>query len=83
MLDYKFFLDLSSYLNSQWGGSFTEKEVAENAKSYLFDFQYSKENKTVSADIQILMDGLKEDLKNNHTSKSGCYLKQLENALGI
>lgn len=83
MLDYKFFHDLSSYLNSQWGGSFTEKEIAENAKSYFYDFQYSIENKTVSADIQILLDGLKEDLKNDHTSKSGCYLKQLEISLGI
>ena len=81
MLDYSFFYDLSSYLNEHWNGSFTEKEVAENAKSYFYDFQYSKENKTVSADIQILIDGLKEDLKNDCNSKSGNYLKQLQIAL--
>ena len=50
MLDYSFFYDLSSYLNEHWNGSFTEKEVAQNAYDYLSDYEISKK-KTESLKI--------------------------------
>ena len=78
MLDYSFFYDLSKYLNDTWKGSFTEKEIAENAYDYKISYDFSKDTNKPDATIQTLIDGLKEDCKNNPDSESSDYLTMLE-----
>ena len=78
MLDYSFFYDLSKYLNDAWKGSFTEKEISENAYDYKISYDFSKEINKPDATIQTLIDGLKEDCKNDPSSESSDYLTMLE-----
>lgn len=78
MLDYSFFYDLSSYLNEHWNGSFTEKEVAQNAYDYLSDYEISKKENRIAENLQILINGLKEDIKNNPGSESLEFLEMID-----
>lgn len=78
MLDYSFFYDLSSYLNEHWNGSFTEKEVAQNAYDYLSDYEISKKENRIAENLQILINGLKEDVKNNPDSESLEFLEMID-----
>lgn len=78
MLDYSFFYDLSSYLNEHWNGSFTEKEVAQNAYDYLSDYEISKKENRIAENLQILINGLKEDIKNNPDSESLEFLEMID-----
>lgn len=78
MLDYSFFYDLSSYLNEHWNGSFTEKEVAQNAYDYLSDYEISKKENRITENLQILINGLKEDVKNNPDSESLEFLEMID-----
>lgn len=78
MLDYSFFYDLSSYLNEHWNGSFTEKEVAQNAYDYLIDYEISKKENRIAENLQILINGLKEDIKNNPDSESLEFLEMID-----
>ena len=78
MLDYSFFYDLSSYLNKHWNGSFTEKEVAQNAYDYLSDYEISKKENRIDENLQILINGLKEDIKNNPGSESLEFLEMID-----
>lgn len=78
MLDYSFFYDLSSYLNEHWNGSFTEKEVAQNAYDYLSDYEISKKENRIDENLQILINGLKEDIKNNPGSESLEFLEMID-----
>lgn len=78
MLDYSFFYDLSSYLNEHWNGSFTEKEVAQNAYDYLSDYEISKKKNRIAENLQILINGLKEDVKNNPDSESLEFLEMID-----
>ena len=79
MLDYSFFYDLATYLNDAWKGSFSVKEIAENAYSYTISYDFSKETNKPDATIQALIDGLKEDVKNCPDSESLEFLEMLEN----
>ena len=57
------FLRIAEYGNEMWKGSFTPKEVKENAEIYYADFQWSKENDTISETIKSLCKNLTEDVR--------------------
>ena len=57
------FLRIAEYGNTNWKGSFTNEEVRENAEIYYADFQYSKENDTISETIKSLCRNLAEDVR--------------------
>lgn len=57
------FLRIAEYGNAVWKGSFTPEEVKENAEIYYADFQYSKENDTISETIKSLCKNLAEDVR--------------------
>lgn len=68
-LEYVDFYDIAEYGNKNWKGSYTPKEVAENAYDYYSDFQSAKCKGSLSKDntvFQILMrlvdDGSEEAL---------------------
>jgi hypothetical protein len=60
-MEYGDFYDLAEYANESWNGSYTEKEVAENAYDYYSDFLWSKRNETVVDTIRELLEMLNED----------------------
>lgn len=69
MLEYGDFYDISVYANENWKGSYTPKEVAQNAYDYYSDFQSAKRKGCLVKDntiFQILMrlveDGSEEAL---------------------
>ena len=43
-LEYGDFYDIAAYGNENWKGSYTPKEVAQNAYNYYSDFKASKES---------------------------------------
>mgnify|MGYP007038470969 FL=1 len=62
MLEYSDFYDIAKYANEHWNGSFTPKEIAENAYNYTCDFEWSKENGKFANSIRNLLGNLEEDL---------------------
>lgn len=62
MLEYSDFYDIAIYANEHWNGSFTPKEIAENAYNYTCDFEWSKENGKFANSIRNLLGNLEEDL---------------------
>lgn len=64
MLEYSDFYDIAEYGNEAWNGSFSKKEVAENAYVYYSDFKWSKENNYEQSSIKTLIDNLYEDIRN-------------------
>jgi len=61
MLEYNDFYNIAEYGNVSWKGSFSAREIAENAYIYYSDFQWSKKNEKVSHVIQELAKLLAED----------------------
>ena len=62
MMEYADFYDIAVYGNENWNkGNFTPKEIACNAEIYYADFQWSKENDTISESIKSLCKNLAED----------------------
>ena len=59
-MDYSAFYDIAEYGNKAWKGSFSPKEVAENAYDYLCEYERSKGN-LVSGVMWELMKLLAED----------------------
>lgn len=60
-LDFSDFYDISLYGNNNWKGSFTQKEIANNAYDYLCEYKESIKNKQMTRTIQELLKLLKED----------------------
>lgn len=63
MLEYEDFYDIAVYASENWKGNFTPKEIAVYAYRYYADFQWSKENDTISETIKSLAKNLADDLK--------------------
>ena len=62
-MQYEDFYDIAVYGNENWKGSFTPREIATNAYIYYTDFQWSKENGTISESIKSLAKNLYDDIK--------------------
>lgn len=60
-MDYSTFYDIAEYGNTAWKGSFTPREIAENAYNYKSDFDWSIANEEVSHTIKELAKLLAED----------------------
>lgn len=61
MLEYKDFYEIAEYGNENWKGSFTPREIAENAYDYLCEFETSKETKYMTHTMVELVKLLNED----------------------
>lgn len=68
-LEYVDFYDFAAYGNENWKGSYTPKEVAENAYDYYSDFQSAKRKGCLTKDntifqmlIRLVEDGSEEAL---------------------
>ena len=53
MLEYRDFYDIAAYGNENWKGSYTTKEVLQNASDYYSDFQSAKRKGYISKDNTI------------------------------
>ena len=79
MLEYSDFYDIAIYANEHWNGSFTTKEIAENAYNYTCDFEWSKENGKVANSIKFLLTNLDEDIANGEELE---YVKYWTSEIG-
>ena len=79
-MDYKFWYNLAVYGNTAWKGSFSEREIAENAYEYLCEWEYSVKHKSISQNIDILMHLLHEDYCNGCMEALG-FLETIEREL--
>lgn len=55
------FYEIAEYANENWKGSFSEREVTENAVMLFEDFNWSLEAEIVSESIKTLLQNLDED----------------------
>lgn len=62
-MTYSDFYDIAEYGSKNWKGSFTPKEIAEQAYNYYSEFLWSIKNDTVSDTIKSLCRNLADDLK--------------------
>ena len=60
-MTYEDFYDIAEYGNTNWDGSYTQREIACNAYDYLVEFETSKAKEKVSPIIQELCKLLAED----------------------
>ena len=60
-MTYEDFYDIAEYGNTNWDGSYTQREVACNAYNYLIEFEASKAKEKVLPIIQELWKLLAED----------------------
>lgn len=68
---YGFFYDVAVYANTNWAkGTFTPKEVAENAYFYTVDFE------NCNSSIETLIENLAED-RNNGSEEADRLLTEL------
>lgn len=63
---YTFWYDVAEYGNANWKGSFTSKEIAENAYEYLCEWETTLKECKVSSGIDTLMHQLHEDYCNGN-----------------
>lgn len=64
MLNYSDFYDIAVYGNENWKGSFTPKEIAQNAHDYMAEYEFSINRKEATHTIKVLYDNLNDDCKN-------------------
>ena len=62
-MEYADFYDIATYGNEAWKGSFSPKEIAQNAYDYLCEFRVSKANEVITHTIKELARLLVEDVK--------------------
>lgn len=80
----KDFLRIAEYGNANWKGSFTTEEVKQNAEIYYADFQYSKENDTISETIKSLCKNLADDVREMpDLEEPKQWLYQIASELGL
>lgn len=78
------FLRIAEYGNANWKGSFTTEEVRQNAEDYFADFQYSKENDTISETIKSLCKNLADDVREMpDLEEPKQWLYQIASELGL
>ena len=83
-MEYADFYDIAIHGNKMWKGNFTPKEIACNAEIYYADFQYSKENDTISETIKSLCKNLVEDVREmSDLEEPKQWLYQIANELGL
>ena len=61
-VNFELFYDLAVYANDNWGGGFTEKEIAMNAFDYYNEYLLSVERSNSTMDISILLQNSSEDM---------------------
>ena len=61
MMEYDDFYSIAEYGNENWKGSFTSREIANNAYDYLCEFHESKTNNEPTEIIKTLCSLLAED----------------------
>ena len=61
MLDFGFWYDVATYANIAWKGSFTKKEVAQNAYDYTRWWDWSVQSLELTYNISKLVELLTED----------------------
>lgn len=62
-MTYEDFLRIAEYGNKNWKGSFTKKEIEQNAEIYYADFLWSKANETISETIKTFAKNLADDVR--------------------
>lgn len=83
MLEYSDFYDIAIYANEHWNGSFTTKEIAENAYNYTCDFEWSKENGKFANSIRNLLWDLEEDLLSEDDADVEYWTSEIRKELGL
>jgi hypothetical protein len=77
-LEYEDFYDIAAYGNENWKGSYTPKEVAQNAYDYYSDFKASKESGIVMHSISKLIELLAEDGSEDAKYWFDCLISELK-----
>lgn len=78
-MTYEDFYDITEYGNTNWDGSYTQREVACNAYNYLIEFEASKAKEEISPIIQELCKLLAED----GSEECKEWLYRMANELGL
>ena len=77
-LEYGDFYDIAAYGNENWKGSYTPKEVAQNAYDYYSDFKASKESGFVMYSISKLIELLAKDGSEDAKYWFDCLISELK-----
>lgn len=77
-MEFKDFYDIAEYGNTAWKGSFTPREIAENAYDYLCEFEASKKSGSPTVIIKELANLLFHD----GTEEALSWLYQISTELG-
>ena len=84
-MEYSDFYDIAEYGNENWKGSFTPKEVAQNAYDYLCEYEETvkqgKETHTIKELLKLLQED-NDNSKNENVSYWIEMLKQYEKLMG-
>lgn len=84
MMDYREFYRIADYANAHWKGGFAPIEIAENAYSYLCEFQSSKEKGEPNDTIKYLLTNLDEDIANGEELEDVRYwTTEIRKELGL
>lgn len=78
-MTYEDFYDIAEYGNTNWDGSYTQREIACNAYDYLVEFEASKAKEEISPIIQELCKLLAED----GSEECKDWLYKMANELGL
>ena len=80
-VDFELFYDLSVYANDNWGGGFTEKEIAMNAFNYYNEYLLSVERSNSTMDISILLHNISEDMNSYLDGETWAMLSSMNEAI--
>lgn len=65
-MNYEFFYDLGQYANRNWGGGFSEKDIAGMAYDNLCEWEATVSNGKPTHNMQVLINVLVEDVRNGN-----------------
>lgn len=66
-MDYEDFYEIAEYLNENWKGGFSKKEIARNAYDYFDEFKASIKQGYYTHTMQEILDLLNADMENVYT----------------
>lgn len=80
-VNFELFYDLTVYANDNWGGGFTEKEIAMNAFDYYNEYLLSVERSNPTMDISILLHNIYEDMNSYLDCETWDMLSSINEAI--
>lgn len=80
-VNFELFYDLAVYANDNWGGGFTEKEIAINAFDYYNEYLLSVERSNPTMNMSILLHSIYEDMNGYLDDETWAMLSSINEAI--